>query len=251
MLKSGTVKTIIPSRLGSTRIPMKGMRLIGDKTLLEYTIEMVKASRHLSDNIYINSDSEIWGRLAADNQVQFYLRNQELATSNSMIDDYLYDFMIHEPSDYLAVITPTSPLLDSMELDAAWEQYQNSSADTLISAEAFQTHCFYQGKDLNFSRIGKLPRSQDLEPVIGLNFSIAIYDCKAFINNYENLGWAVFTGELMFYLLEGFGTIDIDEEKDFMMAELAMKFKEEQHLYRVRYADYVKELVENRIVTHT
>jgi CMP-N-acetylneuraminic acid synthetase len=250
-MKTGKIVTVIPSRLGSNRVPMKGMRLLEDKTLIEYTLSALKGSKHLGSDIYINSDSELWGGLADEHDVRFYHRRAELATSQSMIDDYLYDFMINVPSDYLAVITPTSPLLSSEDLDAAWQQYATKDADTLISAEEVQTHCFFRGKDLNFSRIGKLPRSQDLDPVIALNFTIAIYDCKKFTKNYENLGWGVFTGNLDFFILEGFSTIDIDEEKDFIMAELAMKLKSAQEGYTPRYSKHVQSIIESNKNTKT
>lgn len=243
-MKKGTINTVIPSRMGSNRVPMKGMRLLAGKTLVEHTLAAVKGSRYLGESVYINSDGALWGELARRNAVQFYPRDPALATSSSMIDDYLYDFICRVPSDYLAVITPTSPLLQSAELDAAWEQYANGEADTLISAEAIQTHCFFRGQDLNFSRIGKLPRSQDLEPVIALNFTIALYDCAKFKANYENLGWGVFTGNLDFFLLEGFSSIDIDEEKDFLMAELAMQYQQQEGGYRKEYSELVRELVE-------
>lgn len=250
-MKTGKIITVIPSRIGSNRVPMKGMRLLAGKTLVEHTLSAVKASRYLSSNIYINSDSPLWGELANRNGVNFYQRDPQLASSGSLIDDYLYDFMCQVPSDYLAVVTPTSPLLQSTDLDGAWEQYANSSADTLISAEEIQTHCFFQGKDLNFSRIGKLPRSQDIQPVMALNFTIAFYNCAKFKNNYKNLGWGVFTGSLDLFKLEGFSTIDIDEEKDFLLAELAMQYQANCENYRKEYSDLVRDLVENNVDTRT
>ncbi len=246
-----TIHTVIPSRLGSNRVPMKGMRLLAGRTLVEHTLAVVQGSRYLSQRIFINSDSPRWGELAERHGVEFYQRAPELATSSSMIDDYLYDFICAWPSDYLAVITPTSPLLRSEDLDGAWEQYRKNGSRTLISAEAIQTHCFYQGKDLNFSRIGKLPRSQDLEPVIALNFTIAIYHCESFRRNYESLGWGVFTGDLDFYLLDGFSTIDIDEEKDFRLAELAMRYQAEGGSAPPEYSDLVQDLLEQGVDTRT
>ncbi|MEO1001861.1 MAG: hypothetical protein AAFX65_01970 [Cyanobacteria bacterium J06638_7] len=251
MTKSGKIVTVIPSRLGSNRVPMKGMRLLAGRTLIEHTLAAVKSSRYLGETIYINSDSEIWGELASRHEVEFYLRDAKLATSESMIDDYLYDFICNITADYLAVITPTSPLLQAADLDAAWEQYASGTADTLISAEEIQTHCFLGGKDINFSRVGKLPRSQDLSPVIALNFSIAIYDCKKFRSNYETLGWGVFTGNLDFFLLSGYSAIDIDEEKDFALAELAIQQRSQKQPQPMQYCDLVQHLVSNSVNTKT
>ncbi len=249
-MKNGKIKVVIPSRLGSNRIKMKGMRLLDGQTLVEHTLGALKMTRHLND-IYINSDSELWQNLADQHDVKFFKRKKELATSQSMIDDYLYDFMTQVPSDYLAVVTPTSPFLKSKSLDEAWEQYASNDYDTLISGEEVQTHCFHNGKAINFSRIGQLPRSQDLEPVIALNFAIAIYDCKKFMSNYENLGWAVFTGSLGFFITEGLANIDIDNEEDFLFAELTSRFLNEPSDTTPKYSKFVQHLIDEGVDTKT
>ncbi|CAN0169075.1 unnamed protein product, partial [Chrysoparadoxa australica] len=180
MKQPGKIVTVIPSRKGSNRVPMKGMRILGEKTLIEHTAHSLLESKHLSKSIYINSDGLEWENVAKKLGLNFYERKQELATSQSMIDDYLYDFMCNIEMDYLAVVTPTAPFVSAEDFDNAYEAYMASEANTLISAEGIQTHCFYQGKSLNFSTSGQLPRSQDLEPIHALNFSIAIYDCSVF-----------------------------------------------------------------------
>ena len=249
-MKQGKIKVVIPSRLGSNRVKMKGMRLLDGLTLVEHTLANLKKTQYLTD-IYINSDSELWKNLADKHKVKFYLRKKDLATSQSMIDDYIYDFMVHEPSDYLAVVTPTSPFFGAESFDRAWNQYASNDYDTLISAEAIQTHCFYQGKPINFSRIGQLPRSQDLDPAIALNFSIAIYDCQKFKSNYENLGWGVFTGKLGFFLTDGFENIDIDEEKDFTRAELAAQYLKSNQNKPPQYSEFVQHLIDADVDTKT
>ena len=248
---SGSIRTIIPSRSGSNRVPMKGMRLLGNKTLIEHTLDAIKGSQYLSKQICINSDGEEWADLAKKLGVSFYHRRKELATSQSMIDDYLYDYMQQEPSDYLAVITPTAPFVRSGDLDRAVEHYFQSECNTLISAERIQTHCFYQGKSLNFSTAGQLPRSQDLEPVMALNFSIAIYNCAFFKAEYEKNGFAVLAGKIEPFGLEDLATIDIDEEQDFVRAELALDFEKKLSTYEQRYSPLVQNLINSGKETRT
>lgn len=232
-------------------MPMKGMRLLGDKTLIEHTLDAIKGSRYLAKQICINSDGEEWSILAEKLGVSFYHRRKELATSQSMIDDYLYDYMLKAPSDYLAVITPTAPFVKSTDLDEAVEQYFRSDCNTLISAERIQTHCFYGGKALNFSTEGQLPRSQDLEPVMALNFSIAIYNCNFFKAEYERKGYAVLAGKIEAFGLEDLATIDIDEEQDFVRAELALEFEKRLSSYQPRYSPLVQELINSGKETRT
>ncbi len=124
-MKTGKINVVVPSRLGSQRVKLKGFRLLNKKPLIEYIIDSLKETKYFT-NIYINSDSELLATIAAKKKVGFYLRTSELATSESMIDDYLYDFMVNEPSDFLAVMTPTTPFITSQELDQAWKYYADS-----------------------------------------------------------------------------------------------------------------------------
>ena len=66
-MKQGKIVTVVPSRLGSNRVPMKGMRLLGGKTLIEHTIGAIKASRYFSSDVFINSDAIEWQSLAEEN----------------------------------------------------------------------------------------------------------------------------------------------------------------------------------------
>lgn len=247
-MKSGSIKVVVPARLGSTRVKVKSLRLLNGKPLINYILESLKGSKYLND-IYVNSDSELFGEMAARNGVKFYHRKPELATSASLIDDYIYDFMINEPSDYLAIVNPTSPFITSEELDRAWEEYYHSDADTLLSCTRIQTHCFYKGEPINFSIKGKHPRSQDLEPILALNFAITIFDCKKYRENFEQNACGVYTGKLGFYITEGNANIDIDYEDDFHFAEFVARFNSSGEKLKAEYADVAQHLINNKIET--
>lgn len=247
-MKSGKVISVVPARLGSKRVKLKSFRLLNGKPLICYIIDTLKKTKYLTD-IYINSDSEYFLEIAKRNNVKFYHRKPELATSDSLIDEYIYDFMINEKSDYLAVVNPTSPFIKENELDEAVELFLRNDFDTLLSCEKIQTHCFYRGETVNFSRIGKHPRSQDLEPVLALNFAITIFDCSKYISNYENLGWGVYTGKLGFFITEGYSNIDIDYEEDFIIAEhIARSLSNPEYgAITPAYSDIVRDIIEKNI----
>ena len=247
-MKTGSIKVVVPARFGSQRVKVKSLRLLNKKPLIEYILGSLKDTRHLKDT-YINSDSDFFGEIAKMNGLKFYKRKPELATSQSLIDEYLYDFMKNEPSDYLAVVNPTSPFITAEELDKAWEYYAENDFDTLLSCERIQTHCFYDGKAINFSTNGKHPRSQDLKPVLALNFAITIFDCKKYMANYEQFAWGVYTGALGFYETEGNANIDIDYEEDFHFAEFVARFMESGVSLEPEYSDLVKKIIEDKIET--
>lgn len=242
------IAVVIPARLGSQRVKCKNLRLLNGKPLIEYIIEALKKTKHLT-NIYINSESEFFGEIAKRNGIKFYKRRPELATSQSMIDEYIYDFIVNEKPDYLAVVNPTSPFIDAEQLDRAWEYFKKNGFDTMLCCEKIQTHCFYKGKAINYSTKGLHPRSQDLEPVLALNFAITIWNCRRYRENYEKHGWGVYTGKLGFFCTEGNANIDIDYEEDFHFAEFVAKFLESGQEVKAEYADVIQDLIDNKVTT--
>jgi len=247
-MRKGTIKAVVPARFGSQRVKIKSLRLLNGKPLIEYILGALKGSSYLQD-VYVNSDSELLGKVALRNGVKFYLRKPELATSASLIDDYLYDFMKHEPSDYLAVVNPTSPFITAEELDQAVEHFLAHDFDTMLCCEKVQTHCFYQGQPINFSTDGQHPRSQDLDPVLALNFAITMWDCRKFMAQYEAKGHGVYTGKIGFFTTDGEANIDIDYEDDFQMAEFVARFKASGQSLEATYDEVAQEIVEKNIDT--
>lgn len=239
---------VVPARLGSQRVRLKSLRLLNDEPLISYIIKSLKGTKCLTD-IYINSDSDYFKPIAERFGVKFYKRAAELATSSSMIDDYIYDFIVNRNVKYLAVVNPTSPFITSKELDRAWLQFLESGADTQLCCERIQTHCFYKGKAVNFSTSGQHPRSQDLEPVLALNFAITIWNAEKFVEQYQRLGHGVYTGKLGYFETEGNANIDIDYEEDFDFAEFVVRYLKSEGQQKAEYDPIVRELIDGGLDT--
>jgi|APSaa5957512622_1039677.scaffolds.fasta_scaffold03583_3 CMP-N-acetylneuraminic acid synthetase len=213
---------LIPARLGSKRVKCKNLRLINGRPLISYCIEKVKKVRCF-DEVCVNSESALIGKVAERYGIEWYSRPDALALSTSMIDEYIYEFLCHRECDVLAVINPTSPFLTVGDMEKAVDQFLNSDCQTQLCCEAVQTHCFLNGRAINFNTNGQHPRSQDLAPVLALNFAITIWDAKALMRQYEEKGHGVYTGKLGFYKMEGFANVDIDYEDDFALARVIME----------------------------
>lgn len=215
---------LIPARFGSVRVKCKNLRLLAGKPLIYYSIKALQGAKSF-DEIYVNSDSDLIGRVAKRYGIPFYKRPKELATSSSMIDEYIYEFLTNVECDVLAVVNPTSPFLTSQEIDEAVKNFLKSDCDTQLACENVRTHCFLNGKEINFSTKGQHPRSQDLDYVQALNFTVTIWDAKKFLKQFKEKGYAVYTGKLSLYAFEGLSTIDIDWEEDFIIADIIMENK--------------------------
>ena len=71
MKDNSKIVAVIPARLGSQRVKAKNLRMLGDKPLIYYMIQTLKKSKFV-DEIYINSDSELFNEIAKRYDINFY-----------------------------------------------------------------------------------------------------------------------------------------------------------------------------------
>ena len=78
---------MIPARLGSQRIPKKNLRLLGGKVLTQWVGQSCLEAG-VFDEIYINSESDIFEEIASDIGIKFYKRPELLASNSATNDDF-------------------------------------------------------------------------------------------------------------------------------------------------------------------
>ena len=225
------IVALIPARLGSTRVKAKNLRLIAGKPMIYYAIKALQGCKSF-DEIYVNSESDLVGEVAKRYGIPFYKRPAQLATSQALIDEYIDNFIANVECDVLAVVNPTSPFISAEEIDATIDHFLDSDCDTMLACERVQTHSFLRGEAINFSTGGQHPRSQDLDPVLALNFAVTVWDAKKFATQFREKGYAVYTGKLDFHEFSGLSAIDVDWEEDFVLAEILM-----ENLHRFQTVD--------------
>ena len=215
---------MIPARLGSTRVKNKNLRLINNKPLIAYIIESaIKAN--VFDEIYINSEADIFEKIANDYNVRFYKRPVDLASNSATNDDFALDFIQHVESDILIQLLPTSPFISPETIRNFCSQMNGQSFETMISVTNVQIESLYNGNAINFDKEKKTPPSQDLEPIKAYACGIMGWTTTSFKQNMDQFNSAYHggNGRTGYYTVKGFETIDIDNEEDFLIAEVVSK----------------------------
>src|SRR3990167_8295686 len=106
------ITAMIPARMGSKRVKNKNLRLINGKPLIQYVLDTVK-NLTIFDEIYINSEHEIFSELAEENNINFYKRPDYLSSDSATNDEFAFDFLKNVKTDVLIQILPTSPFLSA------------------------------------------------------------------------------------------------------------------------------------------
>ncbi|MDG1900721.1 MAG: cupin domain-containing protein [Bacteroidales bacterium] len=236
---------MIPARMGSQRIKQKNIRPLNGKPLIGHIIDTAVLSG-VFDEIYINSESEVFQEIANYYNINFYKRPEYLSSNEATNDEFVMDFIKNVEGDLIIQLLSTSPFLNVDEIRSFVEKMKEEKLDTLISVKAEQIECVFDGKPVNFDRIGQTLPSQSLTPIYAYACGIMGWKYSNFISNMKkfNSGYHGGKGEIGYFPLKGYSTIDIDNEEDFDLAEVVSKFLDRKNTDNEGIAAQNKQRVE-------
>ncbi len=137
---------VIPARKNSKGIKHKNLQKIGQRPMLQYTLEAAKTSRFL-DYIILSSDDPEAISLAGRSAIPApFIRPDELSRDNSKSDDVFihalnwYKAEFDSYPDNIVALQPTSPFRTGMDIDNAIKQYKNVKTNSLISVSEATQH---------------------------------------------------------------------------------------------------------------
>ncbi len=211
---------MVPARMGSKRIKSKNLRFLDGKPLIEHVLETLSRVQ-IFDEIYINSEDEVFSEIADKYGINYYKRPDYLSLDESTNDEFAHEFLSNIDCDILIQILPTSPFITPKEIESFVNKMITDKLDTLVSVEHQQIACLYQGQAINFDNLKKNPPSQTMTPVMSYATALMGWKSRKFLENTENHGVAYHggIGKTDFFELKGYSTIDIDNEEDFVLAE--------------------------------
>ena len=107
-------KIIIPARANSKRLPGKNMKLLGQKPLIQYSIDFA-LNNFPNNDIWVNSDDQEVLEFAKQKGIKTLLRPDNLATDHIATVDVLkfqIDYFKNQniSCDAIILLQPTNPL---------------------------------------------------------------------------------------------------------------------------------------------
>ena len=212
----------IPAREGSKRVPHKNLRYLAGQPLITYSIDAARGA-NLTDEIYVNTDSEVLLKLAESYKIKGYKRSKELASDAATSDQFNMDIINNLNPITLIMVNPVCPLITAEDITNACEIFKEQKVDTLITANSTQMQSFYKGKAINFNIDEHLAPTQNNAPVSICNWAVSIWDAESFRQRYEKDGNAVFGSKLYLMDIDHTKSVKVSNEDDFVYAEKIMQ----------------------------
>ena len=189
---------MIPARIGSQRLKKKNLALINNKPLVYYAINAAKKSK-IFDKIFINSDDNIFSKVANKYNVNFYLRPKHLGSSSTKSDDIVFDFLNNFECDILVWVNSIAPLQTSNEIKKVVNFFKKGDYNSLITANEFKYHGIINNKPINFKKGDKFSKTQDLTPIDLMVYSLMMWKSKSFIKAHKEKKGTILHGKVGFY----------------------------------------------------
>jgi len=222
---------IIPARAGSKGIPGKNIKVLGDKPLVQYSIEY---ARHFVDDkqICVSTNDDKLLDLSKKLKLEVPFKRPEILSSDTASADEVIKHAIdHYRSKGLSFnkviyLQPTSPFRKHVHLNEALNLFESGSYDMVVSVcESHQNpyfSLFEENKEGFLGHSKQLPtnitRRQDAPKTYQYNGSIYIIGVNSLLKTY-----LYELKRVKKYVMEPVFALDIDTELDWKYAEFLLE----------------------------
>ncbi|MBO9731727.1 MAG: acylneuraminate cytidylyltransferase family protein [Chitinophaga sp.] len=215
---------LIPARGGSKGVPGKNIKLLNNKPLINYSIEVAQDLAS-NEDICISTDDANIIKVAESTGLKVpFVRPEELASDTAgsrevclhAIDFYSQKGVLY---DVIVLLQPTSPLRNSQQVKEAMALY-NEELDMVVSVKETSSNPYYvlfeenEEGFLRKSKTGNFTSRHDCPKVWEYNGAIYVINVKALTNK----SFQEFS-KIRKYVMDDYSSVDIDNPLDWEWTE--------------------------------
>ena len=212
------ITVVVPVRKGSQRVKNKNFKPFADSNLLKVKLDILKQV-DVIDEIVVNTDSNIAMEIADEYDVSKCIREDYYASSECNNSEFFQNIAENTDTDYIIYSPCTAPLI---KVDTYYDfinRFRNAKDryDSLTTVTDIKQHLWLNEKPMNY-KPSDSPNTQDLPDIVSLTYGISIISKENMIKHRNVVG-----KKPLFYKLDDFEAIDIDNPIDFEFAEFIYK----------------------------
>lgn len=225
----GATVALIPARKGSKRVPRKNVRILNGKPLIQYSIEHALAADAI-DSVYVSTDDEDVFEIAKGFDCEIIERPVELASDTATTIDVIKHSieMIRSKGikiEYLVLLQPTVPIRDINKINEAIKVLKDTGCDSVVShipVDYFHPNRMkkiHNGKVIPYCEEEIENVSRDYLPKAYYRDG-SIYAMRSNLLKEQN---TIFGNSVRAVVNNRDQFINIDDERDWLFAEILMK----------------------------
>ena len=211
------VVAFLPIKLNSQRIPHKNILPIAGHPLCWHLCNTLNQVQGIGEVYVYCSDEEVIKYIPQE--TKFLKREKWLDGDLVKGFDIYQEFIKSVDADIYLLAHTTSPFIKKESIQVALDHVINGDNDSAFSAQRIQTFAWYQNKPINYD-LNNVPRTQDMEPIWVETSAFFIFKKEIFTKHHRRIGFNPYIQEV-----SGIEAVDIDEPKDFALAEQLAKIE--------------------------
>jgi len=208
---------VIPVRSGSKRLPKKNYKSFNSRNIAEIARDKC-LSAGIFDKVVISSDDPFFEELVNCNEVEFLLRNQNLAGDEATTDKVV-DFLFEKFSSCESIlwVNSVSPLQSIEDIKNCGLRLNDPNIDCVMAINTLYQHCCIENEPLNFNPNNAFEKTQDLEPIQRYIYSCMGWKRETYVTH-RNEGFSgLFPGKMALVETSVLAGMLIKYEEDFVL----------------------------------
>lgn len=213
---------MIPARLGSQRLRQKNLQQLGGIPLITRAIRKSVAAG-VFDEVWVNSESEVFREIAENEGVGFHKRPEELGSNSATSEEFVLEFLKAHECDYLIQVHSIAPLLSVDSIRSFVQVLSDGQYDVLLSCVNEQIECAIDGVPINFT-FDRKQNSQDLRPIQRIIWSITGWRKDSYLKASKTALCSTYAGRVGFYPLDSLAGHVIKTQRDLDLAQALLTY---------------------------
>lgn len=205
------IVALIPIKLNSQRLPHKNILPIAGHPLCWHITKTLTTIKEINDVYVYCSDSKVLDYIPSE--AVFLKRDKKLDLDSVKGFDIYTSFLQLVDADIYVLAHTTSPFIERETIRKALLMVMDGKYDSAFSAERIQTFAWYKNNPINYN-LNDVPRTQDMEPIWVETSAFYIFRKDVLSKKHRRIG-----DKPLIVEVSGLEAIDIDERKDFELAE--------------------------------
>lgn len=227
-MKFDKIAALVPMRHHSQRVPQKNFRDLAGKPLYMHILSALIKCEQI-DEIVVDTDSPVIQEGIAENfpQITVIKRPAHLCADTIPMNEILFYDTEQVKADLYLQTHSTNPLLQTSTIEKAIREFSDEypAYDSLFSVTRMQTRLWDAlARPINHNP-AILLQTQDLPPVFEENSCIYLFTREGLLRHRTRIG-----DRPMMFEMSALEAQDIDEEQDFLIADLLMKYQQRNEL---------------------
>ncbi len=223
------VLVLIPARGGSKGIPYKNIKLLNDKPLIYYTLDLVKGIIP-DEDVCVSTDDEKIIKVVEEYGIKVpFVRPEKLASDTaSSLDVILHALKFYQEKgkeyDYTLLLQPTSPLRTKAQLQECLDKIDKEDFEMIVSVKLTDANPYYMLAEedkngiLRKSKEANFTRRQDCPDVWEYNGAFYLINNQVLL---EKKDLALLEKKKL--VMDAIHSVDIDTSLDWIIAESILK----------------------------